>query len=227
MGRPLPRTIFTSYAVAWLYLAGFIAAEVVYAALSPHDQAAVLGWASTNVHNLRHHPAAPWWPPRSLPRPSHPGPPLIALAMFGANRVLGNWRTALVCAAGQVTGTLVSEAIVGYRVSRGLLPAADDHHRRRPLVRGRVRDRGGPAVRLWLARAAAALDLALLVVVGNIFGGLSDLDIVAVGHVTAMPVAAVGGSLLLWQLRRRQRRPLRQDRAGAPLASPQSRTKIR
>ena len=52
-------------------------------------------------------------------------PALIALAMFGANRVLGNWRTALVCAAGQVTGTLVSEAIVGYRVSRGLLPAAD------------------------------------------------------------------------------------------------------
>jgi hypothetical protein len=29
---------------------------VVYAALSPHDQAAILGWASTNVHNLRHHP---------------------------------------------------------------------------------------------------------------------------------------------------------------------------
>ncbi len=52
----MPRTIFTSYAVAWLYRAGFIAAQVAYAALSPHDQAAVLGWASTNVHNLRHHP---------------------------------------------------------------------------------------------------------------------------------------------------------------------------
>ena len=51
-------------------------------------------------------------------------PALIALAMFGANRVLGNWRTALVCAAGQVAGTLVSEAITGYRVSRGLPPAA-------------------------------------------------------------------------------------------------------
>ena len=51
-------------------------------------------------------------------------PALIALAMFGANRVLGNWRTALVCAAGQVAGTLVSEAIAGYRVSRGLPPAA-------------------------------------------------------------------------------------------------------
>jgi hypothetical protein len=68
----------------------------------------------------------------------------------------------------------------------------------------------------WLARAAAALDLALLVVVGNIFGGLSHLDVAAVGHVTAMSVAAVGGSLLVWQLRRRQRRPLRQDRAGTP-----------
>ena len=68
----------------------------------------------------------------------------------------------------------------------------------------------------WLARAAAALDLALLVVVGNIFGGLSDLDVAAVGHVTAMTVAAISGSLLVWQLRRRQRRPLRQDRAGAP-----------
>ena len=144
-------------------------------------------------------------------------PALIALAMFGASRVLGNWRTALVCAAGQVTGTLVSEAIAGYRVSRGLLPAA-----------GRYIIDVGPSYVVvsaivvallygsWLARAAAALDLALLVVVGNIFGGLSHLDVAAVGHVTAMSVAAVGGSLLVWQLRRRQRRPLRQDRAGTP-----------
>jgi membrane associated rhomboid family serine protease len=79
----------------------------------------------------------------------------------------------------------------------------------------------------WLARAAAALDLALLVVVGNIFGGLSHLDVAAVGHVTAMTVAAVGGSLLVWQLRRRQRGPLRLDRAGTPAGGGQSRTKIR
>jgi len=68
----------------------------------------------------------------------------------------------------------------------------------------------------WLARAAAALDLALLIFVGNIFGGLSDLDVAAVGHVTAMTVAAAVGSLLVWQLRRRQRRQLRQDQAIAP-----------
>jgi membrane associated rhomboid family serine protease len=68
----------------------------------------------------------------------------------------------------------------------------------------------------WLARAAAALDLVLLVVVGNIFGGLSDLDVAAVGHVTAMIVAAALGSVLVWQLRRRQRRPLREDQAVTP-----------
>jgi len=207
-----------SYAVAWLYLAGFVLAEVIYAALSPHDQAAVIGWAGTNVVNLRHHAVGSLVDPAFVTQTfATAWPALIALAMFGASRVLGNWRTALVCAAGQVTGTLVSEAIAGYRVSRGLLPAA-----------GRYIIDVGPSYLVvsaivvallygsWLARAAAALDLALLVVVGNIFGGLSDLDVAAVGHVTAMSVAAVGGSLLVWQLRRRQRRPLRQDRAGTP-----------
>jgi hypothetical protein len=218
MSRPTPRAIFTSYAVAWLYLAGFVAAEVVYAALSPHDQAAVLGWASTNVHNLRHHPVGCLVASAFVTQTfATAWPALIALAMFGANRVLGNWRTALVCAAGQVAGTLVSEGIVGYRVSRGLLPAADRY----------IIDVGPSYVVVsaivvallygsWLARAAAALDLALLVIVGNIFGGLSDLDVAAVGHVTAMTIAAALGSVLLWQLRRRQRRPLRQDQAVTP-----------
>lgn len=52
-------------------------------------------------------------------------PALIALALFGANGVLGNWRTVVLCAAGHVTGTLASEGIVDYRVAHGLLPAAD------------------------------------------------------------------------------------------------------
>jgi Rhomboid-like protein len=215
MSRPVARTVLTSYAVAWLYLAGFIAVQVAYAALSPHNQAAVLSWASTNVHNLRHHPVgclvASAFVTQSY---ATAWPVLIALAMFGANRVLGNWRTALVCAAGQVIGTLVSEAIVGYRVAHGLLPAADRY----------IIDVGPSYVVVsaivvallygsWLARAAAALDLALLVFVGNIFGGLSDLDVAAVGHVTAMIVAAAVGSLLLWQLRRQQRGPLRVGQA--------------
>jgi membrane associated rhomboid family serine protease len=70
----------------------------------------------------------------------------------------------------------------------------------------------------WLARAAAALDLALLVFVGDIFGGLSNLDVSAVGHVTAAVVGAVGGGLLIWQRRRRQHRQ-RQTLGGNPASA--------
>jgi hypothetical protein len=214
MRRPVPREIFARYAVAWFYLAGLVVAEAIYVGLSSRGQAAVLGWASTNVHNLRLDPvgslAASAFVAQGAPAA---WPALIALAMFGACRVLGNWRTALVCAAGHVIGTLVSEGIVGYRVSRGLLPASARH----------IVDVGPSYVVVsavviallygpWLARAAAALDLAVLVFAGDIFGGLSRLDVAAVGHVTAMTVAAIGGSLLAWQARGRRRRPGLQPR---------------
>jgi hypothetical protein len=55
----------------------------------------------------------------------------------------------------------------------------------------------------WPARAAAALDLALLALVGNIFGGLSQLAVSAVGHVIAIAVGGIGSIFLVWQLRRR------------------------
>jgi len=205
------------YAVAWGYLALFLIFALVYALLSPHDQAAFVRWASTSVHNLRYDPAgslvvsafvtqgfvAAW-------------PALIALAMFGANQVLGNWRTVAVCAAGQLIGTLVSEGIVAYRVSEGLLPGSYRH-----LI-----DVGPSYVVVaaiavavlygsWPARAAAALDLALLVGVGNIFGGLSTLNVPAVGHATALAVGATGGSVLAWERRRRRERSAVQPRPAA------------
>lgn len=203
MARLPPRTLFTSFAVAWLFLAGVVIAELTYAALSPHDRSALLQWASTNVVNLRHDPVgclvvSAFFPTASLTA----WPALIALAMFGANRVLGNWRTLLVCAAGHVIGTLVSEGIVAYRVAHGLLPAADRH----------IIDVGPSYVVVsaivvailygsWLARVAAVVDLALLVFVGDIFSGLSQLQVAAVGHTTAIIVAAALGSFLVWRLR--------------------------
>jgi hypothetical protein len=162
-------------------------------------------WASTSVHNLQHDPAGSLVVSAFVTQGYWLAWPfLIALALFGANKVLGNWRTALVCAAGHLIGTFVSEGIVGYRVSHGSLPAAD-----RNLI-----DVGPSYVVVtaiavvllygsWLARAAAALDLVLLVAVGNIFGGLSKLAVSAVGHATAITVGVILGSLLVWQLRRR------------------------
>src|SRR5580658_4251561 len=192
-GRWRPgRVIFRRYAFAWAYLACYLAAELVWVLLTPRAQATLTAWASTNVADLEHEPIGP------LVLSAFVGPDyllvwpvLISLAVFGANRAFGNARTALVCVAGQVIGSLVSEGIVAYRVDAGQLPVADRH-----LI-----DVGPSYVVVsaivislmcgtWLARAAAALDFAVLVFGGRIFSGLSHLDVSAVGHLTAMVTAA-------------------------------------
>jgi hypothetical protein len=135
-------------------------------------------------------------------------PVLIALAVFGANRALGNARTALVCLAGHVIGSLVSEGIEAFRIHAGQLPAADRY----------ITDVGPSYVVVsaiviavicgtWLARALAVLDFAVLVFGGHIFSGLSDLDVSAVGHLTAMlTAAAIIAPSLTMSLPRRGRR---------------------
>ena len=212
------RATFDTYAVAWIFLIAVLLAELVYALLPAHDQTALVAWASTSVHSLRQHPVGSLFASTLIPQESASAwPLLIALSMFGANRALGNWRTALVCGAGQVIGTLVSEGIVAYQVAHGLLPAAD-----RYLI-----DIGPSYVVVsaivialllgsWRARVAAAVDLVLLVAVGDIFGGLSQLNVAAVGHLTAMIVAAVGTGLLSWQ---RQRQRERERAAGSGTAN--------
>src|SRR5450755_940951 len=209
MRRHAIPTLFTRYAVAWIYLLSVSTAEVVYAALPERAEAALLAWASTNVHNLQHDPvgsliasaffpseSAIWWPG------------LIALALFGANKVLGNWRTAAVSVAGHLIGTLVSEGILAYRVTHGALPTTARY----------ILDVGPSYVVVaaitvailyggWLARVAAVADLALLTFVGDIFGGLSGLQVAAVGHVTAIAVGAAAGGLAGWQRRHAQDAP--------------------
>lgn len=210
-----PSRVFARYAVAWAYLALFVVTDIVFGCLSPSARLASQEWASTNVVNLRHDPVGSLVVSAFVP--SGYGiswPALIALTMFGANKALGNWRTALVCTAGHVLGTLASEGIVDYRISRGLLPQADS----------RIIDVGPSYVVVaaimvamlygpWPARILAALDFALLVFIGGIFSGLSTLQVAAVGHATAIVVAVILGSVLMWRLRRRSRLPGRSSRA--------------
>ncbi len=205
------RSLLTRYAVAWFYLAATTATEVVYVALPAAGRAALVRWASTNVHNLGADPVGTLIASAFIPTSSLSAwPVLIALALFGANHALGNWRTALTCLAGNVIGTYVSEGIVWYRITHGTLPAADRF----------IIDVGpsyvvvsAVAVALlygtWLARLAAALDLVLLITVGQIFAGLTGLKLDAVGHVTALGVGAILGGFLVWQRRlvQRRRRP--------------------
>ncbi len=204
MARLGIRTLLARYAVAWAYLIAVVIAGIAQAALSPHDRAALLRWASTNVVNLSHDPAGTLAASAFFAAGSAAAwPALIALAMFGANRALGNWRTVLVCAAGQVIGTLVSEGILGYRVAHGLAPAADSY----------IIDVGPSYVVVSaivvailygsrLAHGAAVVDLAILVFAGQIFSGLSRLDVAAVGHLTAITVTAILASILVWRLGR-------------------------
>ena len=197
--------IGTRYGFACAYLACFVAVELGYALLTPATQARLIAWASTNVANLEHEPAG------SLVLSAFvtPGyfvvwPVLIALALFGANRALGNLRTALVCLAGHMIGSLVSEGIVACRVDAGQLGLANRY----------LTDVGPSYVVVsaivialacgtWTARALAAVDLVVLVFPGQIFGGLSQLDVSAVGHLTAMITAAVATALILARRRRR------------------------
>src|SRR6266568_8208647 len=192
------------YAFAAAYLGGFLAVELAYTQLTPAAQARLIAWASTNVANLEHEPAGPLL----LSAFVTPGyfaawPVLIALARFGANRALGNGRTALVCLAGHVIGSGVSEGIVAYRVHAGQLSAAN-----------RYLSDVGPsyvvvsavvvalACGTWPARTLAAADLLLLVFPGHIFSGLSQLDVTAVGHLTAALTAAAATTLILARRRK-------------------------
>jgi hypothetical protein len=224
--RPAVRALVTRYGVAWAYLAGVTITGVAYLLLSGADHAAVMRWASTNVHNLHQDPVGCLVASAFLPSGSIGAwPLLIALALFGACQVLGNWRTAVVCAAGHVIGTLASEGIVGYRVSHGALPPAD-----RYLI-----DVGPSYVVVaaiavailyggWPARAAALLDLAILTFAGDIFSGLGQLQVAAVGHTTAIATGAIAGGLAVWQRRSHQRRAgktqIEQQHGGLPPAWP-------
>jgi hypothetical protein len=207
------RVLLRRYAFAVAYLVGFLAVELVYALLSPGAQARLIAWASTNVANLEHEPLGPLLVSAFVT----PGffaawPVLIVLAVFGANRALGNARAALVCLAGHVIGSLVSEGIVAYRIDAGQLSVANRH----------LTDVGPSYVVLsavvialacgsWLARALAAVDLVLLVFPGQIFGGLSQLGVPAVGHLTAALTAAAATALILSRRNPSRRNPSRQN----------------
>jgi hypothetical protein len=180
------------YAVAWIFLGVFLLAGVVGAVLPGHERSALQWWASTDQVNLRHHPAGALIVSAFLPGGGDTliWVPLIALALFGANRALGNARTAVVITTGHVVGTLVSEGILDDQIA----------HRLRPAAEARILDIGPSYVVVSAiaaallvgtrpARLAAAADLAFLVLAGNIFGGLSTLQVAAVGHATAIAVS--------------------------------------
>jgi hypothetical protein len=193
------------YAVAWVFTGMCAVSAVVWALLSPQAQAVLVGWSSTNVHNLRTDPIGSLVASAVIPgQPAIGWLGLIILAIFTTNRLLGNIRAVILVAAGHVIGTLVSEGIVAARVASGSLPATAQF----------IVDVGPSYVVVsalaatmlygtWVHAIAAGASFAALST--TIFDGLSHLDVSAVGHLTALTTGGVLGGLLLWRRRRRHR----------------------
>jgi hypothetical protein len=190
------------YAVAWLFLGIYSLFAVIYAFLSAPGHAELIAWSSTNLVNLRHNPAGSLMASAFVP-----GDPAItwvvlgALGLFTVNRLLGNVRTAVLLVAGHVAGTLVSEGIVDYRVSHAILPTSA-----RTIVDV------GPSYVIVCALVTAGLygsriqrlaaGVGLAVLAFDIFRGITQLQVPAVGHVTAIVTGALLGGLLLRSARR-------------------------
>ncbi len=215
------------YAAASAFLVTFAIGGIVVTLLSPHEAAALRLWASTNVASLQHHPVPALVLSAFLPS----GSPFtwlapIALTMFAANRAVGTARLALICAAGHLIGTGVSEGIVAYRVDHGSLPPTWWH----------IPDVGPSYVAVsaivvavmlgtWLTKATA-----LAVFASHIFTGLTSLHVAAVGHLTAIATAAVLSFVLAVSQRRTRAGPERMTAAPdaatrqAPVLQPASRS---
>jgi hypothetical protein len=182
------------YAFAWIYLVVFVITQLVYSRLDAATQISFTAWASTSVANLKTDPVGclivsafvggdPWaWPV------------LIAVALFAACHVAGNRRVIIACVAGHVIGTLVSEGIVAYRVHVGQLPLADNHLTdvgpSYVVVAALVLTLIWPRRPAITPRALALVDLLVLIFPGGIFGGLTSLNVSAVGHLTSIATAA-------------------------------------
>jgi hypothetical protein len=208
------------YAVALIFLAGFELVQLSYQLMNVTDRSVFTAWASTSVANLEHDPVGCLAVSAFVGSGSTVAwPALIALAMFGANRALGNVRTLVVCVAGQVVGTLVSEGIVDYRVDHGLLPVTARH----------ITDVGPSYVVVSAivaavvfgsraARVIAVIDLGILVFVGQIFSGFGRLEVAAVGHFTAMVTAGFCCLVILVRRWRARARAMRREWSAREIA---------
>jgi hypothetical protein len=191
--------LISRYAAATTFLLLLFAGDAVTALLGSHRAAALRLWASTNVVNLLHHPISALVLSAFLASESPVAwLVLITFVMLGANKALGNLRLVLVCTAGHVIGTMVSEGIVAYRINHGTLASSSAHILDIGPSYVVVAAIGAVAVfGSWPARAGAVTVLATLIFAGHIFAGLTSLDVAAVGHLTAIATGVVLAVALL------------------------------
>jgi hypothetical protein len=184
------------YGVAVGYAAGLGLATLLLQAQTAPVRARWLDWASTNLANAPDHPIGALVVSAFLTEGDVVGWLVLSLVALGClGHVLGAWRTAVLVSAAHVIGTVLSEGIVAYRIGTGALPDAYRH----------IRDVGpsyvvvaalvaGIAYGRWPGRLLCAGGFVILA--PSLFGGLFQLEVSAVGHVSAILVAVPLGGLL-------------------------------
>lgn len=197
VGRALARTSVT----AAVYTGIMVIAEIALNTRSPRVRSAWLAWASTSLANLHAHPIRSLVASAFLPDGDLAG--WLALALIGlvaAGQALGNRRLAVLVAVSHVAATLFSQGLLAVRLNAGVPGAAAD---------ALVLDVGSsyvvvPALVVgigygsWPARVLSALAFAALS--PHLFGGLTHLNVSAVGHCCAI-VIGLGLGYPLWRSR--------------------------
>jgi hypothetical protein len=195
------------------YVVAFGATTLVFRVLAPASRAAWLGWASTNLVNLRDHPLPALVVSGLFTEGSLASWALTALVGLGVtNWALGNWRTLTLVLTAHVGGTLISQGILAYRIAGGQAPTTD-----RSIVDV------GPSYVVACALVAGALyglgwwrlpalgGFALLA--PHLLLGLPALDVSSVGHLCSVVI----GTVLGWPLWRSARSA--RDRRASELAA--------
>ena len=173
------------------YSAALAVSVLCWWSLAPAAQQAWLGWASTDLVNLRHDPLG-CLVGSALITDDRPWAWVALVGLGAAGRALGNLRTLWLVLIAHVVATLVSEGLLALRITTG----------REPVSARTVVDVGpsyvvvsalvvGLAYAGLLARIASAGCFAA--VAPFLFGGLFSGDVWALGHLTACAVGLVLG----------------------------------
>ncbi|NJC68255.1 hypothetical protein HC031_00760 [Planosporangium thailandense] len=205
----LVRQVPARAGMALAYVVALVATTLAFRTRSPDGRQAWLGWTSTNLDNLRHHPLPALVVSGLFTEGGLAGWALTALIGLGVtNWALGNWRTAALVVAAHVGGTLISQGILAYRIAGGRAPAGDRYIvdvGPSYVVAGALV--AGALYGLGAQRLPAAAGFALFA--PNAFLGLPALDVTSVGHLSAVIVAVAVGWPLWRSARSRAARPPR------------------
>lgn len=193
-------------ALAYASLFGVVATAVGSRPAPARD--AWLAYMSTDLDNLADHPV------RALAGSAFVAESdvlaLTALALIGlgaAGQALGDLRLAGLLASTHVLGTLVSQSVLALQIRLGDAPETA-----RSMIDVGPSYVVAPALVLGLVlgstRGRVVSGLGFAALAPHLFGGLTRLEVPAVGHVVAISAALLAGPALRRDRQRRDPRPL-------------------